>query len=332
MNTRSRFNLVLITLLLAVLFSLALAVCIGSVLISPAGLLHSASDSLEATLLALRFDRALTAFVTGSTLALAGALMQALLRNPLADPYVLGVSGGAAVGALTAMLWSAAAWVIDLSAFGGAVLTAGLLFFLAWKDFKGSGSAEGSATTLLLTGVIVGAGCMAVIALILSVAPDSRLRSMVFWMIGDLSATKSRYLNWFIMLGVLIYVCKMARPINVAALFSENAITLGVSLARLRKSLFFCAALLTASAVSSAGSIGFVGLIIPHICRFAWGPDHRLLLPASCLAGGVFLVWADTLARTVIAPQQLPVGVITACIGVPVFLFQLHWHRRHDVR
>jgi len=173
---------------------------------------------------------------------------------------------------------------------------------------------------------------MAVVALLLSIAPDSRLRSMVFWMIGDLSATQSHYLNWIILLGVLVYVCSMARAINVSALYSDSASTLGVSVGRLRKNLFFCAALLTASAVSTAGSIGFVGLIMPHACRFALGPDHRLLLPASCLAGGCFLVLADMLARTLIAPQQLPVGVITALIGVPVFLLQLHQHRQHHVR
>ena len=336
---RHKSRSVLTTLLFAALASLIVAVSVGSVVLSPAGLVHAAQDllsgapaSLNATLVELRLYRALTAFVTGGTLALAGVLMQALLRNPLADPYVLGISGGAAVGVLTAMLWFGFAWMVDLCAFGGAVIVAALLFFLAYKDFKGSGSSEGSATTLLLTGVIVGSGCMALIALILSVTPDSRLRSMVFWMIGDLSATRPRYLNWIIMLGVLGYVCTLARSINVSALYADSASTLGVSVGRLRKSLFFCAALLTASAVSSAGSIGFVGLIMPHACRFAFGPDHRLLLPASCLAGGCFLVLADTLARTVIAPQQLPVGVITALIGVPVFLLQLHQHRQHRGR
>ena len=336
---KNRAKISLTVLLIAALLSLALAGCIGSVAFTPvelikavAELLNGSPPSLTATLLDLRLHRALTAFVTGGTLALAGVLMQALLRNPLADPYVLGISGGAAVGALTAMFFLGMAWMVDLSAFGGAIAVAGLLFFLAYKDFKGSGTSEGSATTLLLTGVIVASGCMAVVALLLSIAPDSRLRSMVFWMIGDLSATQSHYLNWIILLGVLVYVCSMARAINVSALYSDSASTLGVSVGRLRKNLFFCAALLTASAVSTAGSIGFVGLIMPHACRFALGPDHRLLLPASCLAGGCFLVLADMLARTLIAPQQLPVGVITALIGVPVFLLQLHQHRQHHVR
>jgi iron complex transport system permease protein len=206
---------------------------------------------------------------------------------------------------------------------------AGLLFFLAYSDFKSSGSAEGSASTILLTGVIVGSGCMALITLILSITPDSRLRGMVFWLIGDLSGSDVSYFPWIVLFVVLAVVCKMARSINVAALYSDSASTLGISIGRMRKVLFFFATLLTASAVSTAGSIGFVGLIMPHACRFAWGPDHRLLIPASCLAGGSFLTLADTLARSLLSPQQLPVGVITALIGVPLFLLQLHQHRQH---
>jgi len=331
-----RTRLILTVLSLTVLASLVLAACTGSVAISPAELLQAGADyftgtpsGLAATLIELRVQRALGALVTGASLSLAGVLMQALLRNPLADPYVLGISGGAAVGALTALLCCELVWMMQLAAFGGAILVAGLLFVLAYRDFRGSGTAEGSATTLLLTGVIVSSGCMALITLMLSLTPDSRLRSMVFWMIGDLSATRSSIFTWLVLLGVLAYVLGRARAINISVLYSDSAATLGVSLGRLRKGLFLCAALLTASAVSTAGAIGFVGLIMPHACRFAWGPDHRLLLPASCLAGGSFLVLADTLARTVIAPQQLPVGVITALIGVPVFLLQLHQHRQH---
>ena len=222
------------------------------------------------------------------------------------------------------MLFFCAAWAVDLSAFAGALGVAGVLFALAYKDFKGSGSADGRAPLLLLTGVIISSGCGAVISLILSLAPDSRLRSMVFWMIGDLSGSEARLTPWVILTLILLCVCRLARAINVAALHADVASTLGISVGRLRKILFLCAALLTASAVSSAGSIGFVGLIMPHACRFTWGSDHRLLLPAATLAGGSFLVLADTLARTVVAPLQLPVGVITAIIGVPLFLWQLH--------
>jgi len=341
MSTHSALHarLVVTVLVLCALASIALACCVGSVFLSFPELFHAGLELLQAapgtlgsTLLALRLVRALSAFVTGGTLALAGVLMQALLRNPLADPYVLGVSGGAAVGAMLAMLLGCFAWMVDMAAFGGAVLIAGLLFGLAYQDFKGSGNAEGSAPTLLLTGVIVASGCMALITLVLSIAPDGQLRSMVFWMIGDLSGTELRVFPCAVLAGVLLLVCSMARQINIAALYSDSAATLGVPVGRLRKLLFFCAALLTASAVSTAGSIGFVGLIMPHACRFAWGPDHRLLLPASCLAGGSFLVLADTLARSIAAPQQLPVGVITALIGVPLFLLQLHQHRRQGGR
>ena len=287
-------------------------------------LVHGSATTLAASLLELRLGRALSAFVTGGTLALAGVMMQALLRNPLADPYVLGVSGGAEVGALAAMLLMAASWLIDLAAFGGAVAVALVLYGLARRDLRGSSGSDGNASLLLLTGVIVASGCGALVTLMLSIAPDSRLRGMVFWLIGDLSGTQNRWLPWLVLVAALLFATRVARSVNLLALHAEAAATLGVRVSALRQGLFFCAALLTASAVSSAGSIGFVGLIVPHACRFALGPDHRLLLPAATLTGGTFLVLADTLARIVLAPQQLPVGVITALIGVPVFLLQLH--------
>ncbi|MGE5650298.1 MAG: FecCD family ABC transporter permease [Bacillota bacterium] len=326
-------NFLMAVLALLACGSLLFASVVGSVatpvpdLIAAFGeILRGQPSSLTATLLELRLGRALSAFVTGAALSLAGVMMQALLRNPLADPYVLGVSGGAAVGALGAMLLFGAAWIVDAAAFGGAVVVALLLFLLARRDLRGG--AEGSAPMLLLTGVIVSAGCAALVTLMLSIAPENRLRGMVFWLIGDLSATQPRLLPWLIWLAALGFALRMARAINVVALYAEAAATLGIRVDRLRKGLFLCAALLTASAVSSAGSVGFVGLIVPHACRFAWGSDHRLLLPAATLAGGSFLVLADTLARTVAAPQQLPVGVVTALIGVPVFLLQLHHIQR----
>lgn len=333
---RRRVFSILAVLLALACASILLACGIGSVSLSVPELLAALGElvqgqpsTLAATLLELRLGRALSAFVTGATLALAGVMMQALLRNPLADPYVLGVSGGAAVGALAAMLFFTAAWLVDLAAFAGAIAVALILFALAYRDLRGSAQADGNAPMLLLTGVIVASGCGALVTLMLSIAPDNRLRGMVFWLIGDLSATQGRALPWLILLGALGFAARVGRAVNVMALHAEVAATLGIRVDRLRQGLFVCAALLTASAVSTAGSIGFVGLIVPHACRFAWGPDHRLLLPAATLAGGSFLVLADTLARSVMAPQQLPVGVITALIGVPVFLLQLHhFHRK----
>ena len=290
-------------------------------------LVEGRPESLAASLLELRAGRASVAFVTGAALALAGVLMQALLRNPLADPYILGISAGASVGALAAMLLMAAAVTIDAAALAGAVGVAMFLYALARRDLR-QGGAEGGTSMLLLTGVIVSSLCMAIITLMLSIAPEGQLRNMVFWMIGDLAGAPVRVLPWLVLAGALLFALRSARGMNVMALHAEAAVTLGVRVGALRKGLFFVSGLLTASAVTSAGSVGFVGLIVPHACRFAFGPDHRVLIPAAVLAGGSFLVLCDTLARTVVAPQQLPVGAVTAIIGAPVFLYQLHRLRR----
>jgi iron complex transport system permease protein len=284
------------------------------------------AGGMAATLLDLRLGRASSAFATGAALALAGVMMQALVRNPLADPYVLGISSGAAVGALAALVAGAALWAVDLGALAGAVGISLLLYFLARRDLGGAGrnGVTGDAGTLLLTGVVLASACMALVTLMLSVAPESRLRGMVFWMIGDLAGAGWRPLPWIVLGGALLLGQRRARALNVMALHADAAATLGVDVGALRRFLFVCSGLLTASAVTTGGSIGFVGLVVPHACRYAFGPDHRLLLPASALAGGSFLVLADTLARTILAPQQLPVGVLTSLIGVPIFLFQLH--------
>ncbi|MET0266494.1 MAG: iron ABC transporter permease [Duganella sp.] len=318
-------------LMLFALTSLIFSGMTGSVSIAladmPAALrdlLHGQTTTLAATLLELRLNRAATAFVTGAALSLAGVMMQALLRNPLADPYVLGLSAGASVGALAALLFMCAAWMVDAAAFAGAVAVSMMLYLLARRDLRGGAAAEGGTALLLLTGVILSSACMALVTLMLSIAPDSRLRSMVFWIIGDLAGAPLRWLPWLVLAFALLFAVRSARAMNVMALHAEAAATLGIRVGALRKGLFFVSALLTASAVTTAGSIGFVGLIVPHACRFAVGPDHRLLIPAATLAGGAYLMLADTLARTIVAPEQLPVGVITALVGAPVFLYQLH--------
>ncbi|HEX2603251.1 MAG TPA: iron ABC transporter permease [Oxalicibacterium sp.] len=321
---------VLLGLLLLSLFSILIACAAGSVNLTFSDFVSAiqhrvdANHNMAATVIDLRLHRALSAFVTGATLSLAGVMMQALLRNPLADPYVLGVSGGAAVGALAAILLFSAAWTVDAAAFAGAIAISLLLYMLARHDLRGVEHAEGGAPLLLLSGVVLASGSGALISLLLSIAPEAAVRGMVFWLIGDLSDTGFRWLPWGVLVVALVFSLRFARAINALALHAEAALTLGVDVGWLRRALFGCSALLTASAVSNAGSIGFVGLIVPHACRFALGADHRLLLPAATLAGGIFLVLADTLARTALAPQQLPVGVMTALIGVPVFLIQLH--------
>ena len=332
---RQRAMLVIGVLLLCAIASLLFAGMTGSIPVPPADvpdalrqLARGESGTLAASLIELRANRALTAFVTGGALALAGVMMQALLRNPLADPYVLGISAGASVGALFALLMMATSFMVDMAALGGAVGVSMLLYLLARRDLRGGLALDAGTSTLLLTGVILSSACMALITLMLSIAPEGRLRSMIFWMIGDLAGAPLRLAPWVVLGAALLYAMRSARAMNVVALHAEAAATLGVRVGRLRKGLFFVSGVLTASAVTSAGSVGFVGLIIPHACRFAFGPDHRVLIPAAVLAGGGFLVLCDTLARTVIAPQQLPVGAITAIIGAPVFLYQLHRLRK----
>ena len=334
-DPRQRSIVVVSALVVLAACSLALSGITGSVAVplgelpgALAQLIHGRADTMAATLLELRLSRAMVAFVTGAALSLAGVMMQALLRNPLADPYVLGISAGASVGALVALLSMGALWMVDASAFGGAVAISMMLYWLARRDMAGGTAAGGGASVLLLTGVILSSACMALVTLMLSIAPESRLRGMVFWMIGDLAGVPMRALPWLVLAGAMLFALRSARSLNVLALHAEAAATLGVPVSALRKGLFFCSGVLTASAVTSAGSIGFVGLIVPHACRFAVGPDHRLLIPVATLAGGTFLVLADILARTVLAPQQLPVGVVTALIGAPFFLYQLHQLRR----
>ena len=318
MPTRRRALLFLIALALLALASGALALAVGSVHVPLAEvfatLLGNGSNEVVRS---LRLPRALSGFACGGLLALSGALLQVLLRNPLADPYVLGVSGGASVGALLAMLFGFAAAGINGLAFAGALTAMLVVFGLS----RGDGS--WTQTRLLLTGVIVAAGCGAVVALLLSIAPDQQLRGMLFWLMGDLSQTGQPELMLAALALLVLLALPFARELNLLARGADVALTLGVPVARLRFGVYLVASLATAVAVTQAGSIGFVGLIVPHLVRLAVGNDQRLLLPASVLAGGTLLVLADTLARSVIAPQQLPVGVLTALIGVPAFLLLL---------
>jgi len=319
---RRRALLVLALLAVAATLSLLLSLAVGSVALAPgevgAALLGRGDAMAIEVVRNLRLPRALAAFACGGLLALAGALMQVLLRNPLADPYVLGISGGAAVGALGAMLLGAGAGLgMGAAAFAGALAAMGLVFGLA----RGDGS--WTQTRLLLTGVIVAAGCGAVVALMLSLAPDQQLRGMLFWLMGDAGEASAPLPTLLILAVGLIVALFFARELNLLTRGPVLAATLGVNVAQLRLVLYFLASLLTATAVTSVGSVGFVGLVVPHLVRLLLGNDQRLLLPAATLAGAALLTLADTLARTLIAPQQLPVGVLTALIGVPVFLFLL---------
>ncbi|AOY92959.1 ABC transporter permease [Cupriavidus sp. USMAA2-4] len=311
----------------AAVFALSLA--LGSVSLAPAELWHALADgagTAGAIVRELRLPRAAAAFACGGLLALAGALMQVLLRNPLAEPYVLGVSGGASTGALLAMLLMLPWWMVQAGAAAGALGSMLLVAALARRDLlhpQVQGGHQEAGTRLLLTGVILAAGWGALITLILSVAPESRLRGMLFWLTGDLGGAAVFWPALLALAAGLLLAMPMARALNVMLLGETVAQSLGVRVGLVRLGAFLVASLAIAAAITTAGSIGFIGLVVPHLVRLAWGNDQRLLLPASALLGGTLLMAADLAARTVIAPAQLPVGVITALLGVPTFLFLL---------
>ena len=320
MPTRRRAILILSALCLLAVGSFMLALMVGSFKVAPADVLATLfgqEGSGGEVVIELRLPRAIAGFACGGLLALAGALMQVLLRNPLADPYVLGISGGAGVGAMFAILIGLPVLGIDGLAFAGALGAMFIVFGLAHGD------GSWTQTRLLLTGVIVAAGCGALVALMLAIAEEHKLRGMLFWLMGDLGQSS----QWWPPLAALVVALTLAMPfareLNLLSRGMMQAQALGVAVDRLRYAIYLLASLATAASVTTAGSIGFVGLVVPHLVRLATGNDQRLLLPASVLAGGSLLVLADTLARTLIAPQQLPVGVLTALIGVPVFLFLL---------
>lgn len=318
---RNAPSLVLTSLAALALAAFALALATGSVTLGPGTVARAffgfGDETQRLIVRELRLPRALAAFATGGELALAGALLQVLLKNPLADPYVVGVSGGAAVGALVVMLLGAAAWLVPGGAFAGAVVSTAIVFGLA----RGRGA--WSPTRLLLTGVVVAAGWGAIVALILSLAPETQLRGMLFWLIGDLSSPPVTWTPLAVLLFALAVALAFARDFNALSRGETIAASVGVDVARLPWLLFGLSALLTAVAVTVAGAIGFVGLIVPQAIRLVLGNDQRVVLPASVLGGGVLLLIADTLARVIAAPAQLPVGVITAIIGVPLFLVLL---------
>ena len=267
-------------------------------------------------ILQLRITRTAAAFVSGGLLAFAGSLMQLLLQNPLADPYVLGISGGAALFTLCFMLLGVnEQWLLP-GAWAGSLLTMCCVFLLARKH-------RWHAHTLLLSGIALACGFSACVSFILLISPDSRLHSMLFWLAGDLNEAHFPWLE-LIILGASYVVCAfLARGLNLLARGEESARALGLSVKHYQILLYLLSSLCTAAAVSLVGCIGFIGLLVPHFTRRFTGPDHRLSLPIAILLGGGLLVTADTLTRTIFAPQQLPVGIIIAMLGVPAFIWVL---------
>lgn len=271
----------------------------------------------------LRLPRSVLAALVGGSLAASGAAFQALLRNPLAEPYILGVSGGAAVGAVGAIVLGLSAPSgagTAVAAFGGAILAIVLVLRLA-----GSVGRALDTRVLLLSGVVIGAFFNAVILLALTFADLESFRSALFWMMGSVAGATWREIGVLAAAAVpgLAVLLALARPLNLLAVGEETAAYLGVRTERVKLAAYAAASLLAAAAVAVAGVIGFVGLVVPHVVRILWGADHRFLLPASVLLGATFLVLADALARTVAAPTELPIGVVTAFVGVPFFLWIL---------
>lgn len=265
----------------------------------------------------LRGPRVAAAFACGGLLALAGVLMQTLFRNPLAEPYLLGASGGAGFAALLGMAAGLAWPWVSLAAFAGS------LGALALAAALGGRLLARDHTPLLLAGVMLAAGFGALISLVLSIAPAERLPGMLFFLMGDLAWADRPGLLWVALIIASLAAFTLARRLDVLQLAPLKAASLGVSVAPTRWMLFALAGACTSLVVAQAGSIGFVGLMVPHALRRLGLVSHRVLLPAAALAGGSLLVLADALARTVLDPRELPVGVLTALIGVPVMLWLL---------
>jgi len=318
----TRPRLLFVGLVLLSAFVLVIALLSGSAQISAneawLSLSGDATENIYSLVFELRMPRALTAYAVGGLLAVAGVLMQVLLRNPLAEPYILGTSGGAAVAALLGMMLGWGAVWIDVAAFGGALAATLIVFSIA----QGTGS--WTPTRLLLTGVVLAAGFSAITTLLLALSPDQNLRGMLFWLMGDLSYSYSpQRILWLLAVLTLAGVAA-SRHLDVLSRGDLPAAILGLPVTPVRLTIFAVTSLATAVSVTAVGVIGFVGLVTPHLIRLVAGSKHRVLIPAAALAGGSLLVVADTLARTILAPRQLPVGALTAAIGVPLFLILMN--------
>ena len=311
----------IVVLLLIAAAGIAIGFAAGSVSIPlpelVSALLQPGSDATSDIVWKLRLPRVLAAFSCGALLALAGTLMQVLLRNPLADPYVFGISGGAALGVMFGMLIGAGTLMQSVLGLGGASLASALVIGLSlragnWNPYR-----------LLLTGVVVAAGLNALLSLILVLAPQTAVKGMLYWLMGDLGYAGNPLPALLVLVLLFVVAMPFAPAMNVLALGKMKAQSLGVAVSGIEVVLFGVAAVASVTAVLVGGTIGFVGLIVPHVVRLAGFADHRWLLPGSILVGGGFLVLADTVARSAWAPLQFPVGVLTALLGVPILLLLL---------
>ncbi|MBK7364227.1 MAG: iron ABC transporter permease [Nitrosomonas sp.] len=321
MNFNQQPLLLFIGLFFSTIISLLIGISFGSVDISwseIAQILGNPNEEPNSIIVwELRLPRVLTAFACGSLLALAGALLQVLLRNPLADPYILGISGGASVGALTAMILGWTTISVSIASLAGALTIIGLIFSLNFR------SSTWDIYRLLLIGVVLSAACNAVITLLLAIAPAHDVKGMLFWLMGDLSHAEVSLSTWGTLIILFIISSLLASELNVLSIGQLKARSLGIAVNTLQILIFMIASIATVAALMQVGAIGFIGLLTPHAIRLVGVNDYRWLIPCVVLLGGGFLVFADTLARTLWAPQQLPVGVLTALLGAPLLLILL---------
>lgn len=313
-----------ILLVLFPLFAIFYSLSAGSMDISAAdiwgALQHQSANPVTDTVIwKIRIPRIFLAAMVGAALSLSGVTFQAVLRNPLADPYLLGVSGGAALGAVAALtLGAQSALLVSVAAFVGALSALALVYLVARAHTC-------SSHTLILSGVMVGSLAAALLLFLIWRAPTEATRQAIFWLAGNLSLADPRWISWGWLWVVICFalLCLQAIHLDLLTQGEETALDLGLNVGRTRLFLFALAGALTACAVALAGLVGFVGLVVPHICRLLWGPAHRSLLPLSALLGGSFLILADALARSFYAPAEIPVGVVTALLGAPFFLYLL---------
>jgi iron complex transport system permease protein len=269
----------------------------------------------------IRFPRIVLAMLVGGSLSVAGTAFQALLRNPLADPYVLGVSSGGAVGAIIALIFlPQIPLMTPLSAFIGAMATITAVYFLGRRN------GQLDSTTLLLAGIISASFFSAVISFLETTLTGRDIRGMVYWLMGDLSTPVAKSLHWVLLAALLLGVGSIyttAADLNVITAGEREAVHLGVDVTRVKFVVYVAASLLTGVAVSVSGAIGYVGLLVPHAMRMIFGSDYRILIPTAAIGGAIAVVAADTLARTVMTPTELPVGAVTAMLGAPFFIYLL---------
>jgi iron complex transport system permease protein len=322
--TQRRLSLTIILLLVGLAAAMIIGTSVGSVAIPVNEVLAALvnSDSVPQTthtiVVALRLPRVLYAVVVGMGLSVAGLVLQALLHNPLAEPYILGISSGGTLGTILAMALALGPWLTPLASFAGSGSVMLLVYMVAHRR------GQLDTYTLLLAGVMIGAFFNAVILLIIALF-NQELRNAFLWLMGNLSAAgaDSLVLVGPVVLVSSVYLSSHAKSYNLVATGDEAATQLGVDVGSLKRRSYVVASLITGLVVSVSGVVGFVGLIIPHICRILFGPDHRILFPASAIAGAIFLLLADVLARTVIAPAEIPVGAVTAALGAPIFVYLL---------